>query len=254
MRTGVHAIETASYAILRERLDTTDLPPLTRAVVERVVHTSADPSWAGDLVCAEGALRAGRDALAAGAPLIVDVRMVAAGITARPTTVALDLAPVARPGVDDAPGGPARGATVGGPARGAAMGGPARGAAVGGPARGAAVGGPPAAAMGGQACGAPITTRSAAGIRAAVAAHPDGAVWVVGNAPTALAELVRCAQAGLVRTPLVIGLPVGFVGAVAAKAALRAAGLPALSNRSERGGAAVAAAAVNALLYADATA
>ena len=94
-------------------------------------------------------------------------------------------------------------------------------------------------------------TRSAAGIRAAVAAHPDGAVWVIGNAPTALAELLRCAGAGLVRTPLVIGLPVGFVGAVAAKAALRAAGLPAVSNRSERGGAAVAAAAVNALLYAD---
>jgi precorrin-8X/cobalt-precorrin-8 methylmutase len=72
---------------------------------------------------------------------------------------------------------------------------------------------------------------------------------VIGNAPTALAELVRCAEVGLVRTPLVVGLPVGFVGAVAAKAALRASGLPAVSNRSERGGAAVASAAVNALLY-----
>lgn len=195
MRTGVHPIETASYAILRERLDTSDLPPLTRAVVERIVHTSADPSWAGDLVCAEDALHAGREALAAGAPLITDVRMVAAGITGHPTTVALDLAPSAA--------GPGPG------------------------------------------------TRSAAGIRAAVAAYPDGAVWVVGNAPTALAELVACARAGLVRTPLVIGLPVGFVGSVAAKAALRASGLPAVSNRSERGGAAVAAAAVNALLYAN---
>lgn len=195
MRTGVHPIETASYAILRERLDTSDLPPLTRAVVERIVHTSADPSWAGDLVCAEVALHAGREALAAGAPLITDVRMVAAGISGHPTTVALDLAP---PAAGPGPG-----------------------------------------------------TRSAAGIRAAVAVYPDGAVWVVGNAPTALAELVACAQAGLVRTPLVIGLPVGFVGSVAAKAALRASGLPAVSNRSERGGAAVAAAAVNALLYAN---
>jgi precorrin-8X/cobalt-precorrin-8 methylmutase len=194
LRTGVHPIETASYAILRERLDTSDLPLLTRAVVERVVHTSADPSWAGDLVCTEDALRAGREALAAGAPLIADVRMVAAGITAHATTVALDLAP-------------------------------------------------PVSADG--------LTRSAAGIRAAVAAYSDGAVWVIGNAPTALAELVVCAQAGLLHTPLVIGLPVGFVGAVAAKAALRASGLPAVSNRSERGGAAVAAAAVNALLYAD---
>ncbi|TQM14180.1 precorrin-8X methylmutase [Pseudonocardia kunmingensis] len=192
-RAAVHPIEQESYAILRRRLDTTDLPPLTRAVVERVVHTSADTTWVGDLVTAEDALRAGREALLAGAPLVTDVRMVAAGITARQATVALDLAAAPEPGL----------------------------------------------------------TRSAAGIRAAVAQHPDGAVWAIGNAPTALAELVRCAAEGLLRTPLVVGLPVGFVGAVDAKAALRASGLPAVSNRSERGGAAVAAAAVNALLYAE---
>jgi precorrin-8X/cobalt-precorrin-8 methylmutase len=193
-RSAVHPIEQESYAILRGRLDTSDLPPLTRAVVERVVHTSADTTWVGDLVAAEDALRAGREALLAGAPLVTDVRMVAAGITAHSgVVVALDLA-----------GGPE-----------------------------------------------PGLTRSAAGIRAAVAQHPDGAVWAIGNAPTALHELVRCAADGLVRTPLVVGLPVGFVGAVAAKAALRASGLPAVSNRSERGGAAVAAAAVNALLYAE---
>jgi precorrin-8X/cobalt-precorrin-8 methylmutase len=193
VRTSVHPIEVESYAILRTRLDTTDLPPLTRAVVERVVHTSADTGWAGDLVCDEAALAAGRAALLAGAPLVTDVRMVAVGITSRAATVALDLA-----------GEPAEG-----------------------------------------------LTRSAAGIRAAVERHPDGAVWAIGNAPTALAELVRCAEAGLVATPLVVGLPVGFVGSVAAKAALRASGLPTVSNRSERGGAAAAAAAVNALLYAE---
>jgi precorrin-8X/cobalt-precorrin-8 methylmutase len=191
-RAAVHPIEQESYAILRRRLDTSDLPPLTRAVVERVVHTSADTTWVGDLVIAEDALRAGRGALRAGAPLVADVRMVAAGVTAHPATVALDLAGAPEPGL----------------------------------------------------------TRAAAGIRAAVAQHPDGAVWAIGNAPTALAELIRCAQAGLLRTPLVVGLPVGFVGAVDAKAALRASALPAVSNRSERGGAAVAAAAVNALLYA----
>ncbi|GAA1281867.1 precorrin-8X methylmutase [Pseudonocardia aurantiaca] len=192
MRTTVHPIEVESYAILRTRLDTSDLPPLTRAVVERVVHTSADTGWAGDLVCDEAALRAGREALLAGAPLVTDVRMVAVGVTSRAATVALDLAHAA----------------------------------------------------------GESTTRSAAGIRAAVTRYPDGAVWAIGNAPTALVELVRCAEAGLVSTPLVVGLPVGFVGSVAAKAALRASGLPAVSNRSERGGAAAAAAAVNALLYA----
>jgi precorrin-8X/cobalt-precorrin-8 methylmutase len=190
-----HPIELESYALMRARLDTADLPPLTRAVVERVVHTSADPSWAGDLVCDEAGLQAGRTALRSGAPLVTDVRMVAVGITSRASTVALDL---------------------------------------------------PAEGIGGE----PGLTRSAAGIRAAVRRYPAGAVWVIGNAPTALAELLRCATAGLVDTPLVVGLPVGFVGAVAAKAGLRAAGLPAVSNRTERGGAAVAAAAVNALLYA----
>jgi precorrin-8X/cobalt-precorrin-8 methylmutase len=104
-------------------------------------------------------------------------------------------------------------------------------------------------------------TRSAAGFRLAVEAVPagpasldqvrDGAVWAIGNAPTALVELLRLVEAGVVRPALVIGLPVGFVGAAEAKASLRATGLPALSNVSAKGGSAVAAAAVNALLYGD---
>ena len=88
-------------------------------------------------------------------------------------------------------------------------------------------------------------TRSAAGIRVAFGEAGPGAVWVIGTAPTALLEVVSLD----VSPALVIGLPVGFVGAVEAKRALRASGLPALSNRSEKGGAAVAAAALNALLY-----
>jgi precorrin-8X/cobalt-precorrin-8 methylmutase len=88
-------------------------------------------------------------------------------------------------------------------------------------------------------------TRSAAGIRLGYAAAGPGAVWVIGTAPTALLELLDLGAA----PALVIGLPVGFVGAAEAKQALRASGLPSLSNRSERGGAAVAAAALNALLY-----
>ena len=47
----------------------------------------------------------------------------------------------------------------------------------------------------------------------------------------------------------IIGLPVGFVGAAEAKAALVASGLPCVANVGERGGSAVAVAAVNALLY-----
>ena len=74
---------------------------------------------------------------------------------------------------------------------------------------------------------------------------------MIGCAPTALFELV--ALGDLARPALVVGLPVGFVGAAESKAALRASGLPAVSNVSEKGGSAVAAAALNALLYADST-
>ncbi len=88
-------------------------------------------------------------------------------------------------------------------------------------------------------------TRSAAGIRLAFAEVGGGAVWVIGTAPTALTELISLDT----RPALVIGLPVGFVGAAESKQALRDSGLPAVTNRGVKGGAAVAAAAVNALLY-----
>ena len=71
-----------------------------------------------------------------------------------------------------------------------------------------------------------------------------GAIWLVGCAPTALAEIMS----RQVEPALVIGVPVGFVGAADAKDELRASGLPALSNISEKGGSAVAVAAFNALL------
>ncbi len=92
------------------------------------------------------------------------------------------------------------------------------------------------------------TTRSAAGLAAAAERHPEGAVVVVGCAPTALDEVVRLHQAGRWAPALVIGLPVGFVGAAEAKARLRASGLAAISNVGEKGGSAVAAAALNVLL------
>ena len=91
-------------------------------------------------------------------------------------------------------------------------------------------------------------TRSAAAMRRAAARHPAGAVFAVGCAPTALAELVRLATAGVVAPALVVGLPVGFVGAAEAKEALLRSGLAAVANRGEKGGSAAAGAAVNALV------
>ena len=93
----------------------------------------------------------------------------------------------------------------------------------------------------------PGITASAAAMRVAAERWPIGPVVVVGNAPTALAEVVRLATSGRWAPSFVIGLPVGFVGAAEAKAGLRACGLPSISNVGERGGSAVAAAALNAL-------
>lgn len=88
-------------------------------------------------------------------------------------------------------------------------------------------------------------TRSAAGFRLAAEEAGEGAVWVVGIAPTALFELLELDVA----PDLVIGLPVGFVGATESKDALLHSGLPAVTNRGPKGGSAVAAAALNALIY-----
>ena len=87
-------------------------------------------------------------------------------------------------------------------------------------------------------------TVPAAGIRLGFGEAGPGAVWVAGGAPDALAEILR----RVVEPALVIGVPAGLSGAAAAKDALRASGLPALSNLSEKGGPVVAAAAFDALL------
>ncbi|GAA1974091.1 precorrin-8X methylmutase [Catenulispora subtropica] len=192
---SVHPIEAESYRILRSQLDTSGLPPYTRAVTERVIHASADFDYASDLVTDEAALRQAAAALAAGAPIVADVEMVAAGITRRDTLCAIK-----------DPAAPRLAADLG-------------------------------------------ITRSAAALRLAAERAGPGAVYVVGCAPTALFELIAIAAEA--RPALVVGLPVGFVGAAESKAALRESGLPAVSNVSGKGGSAVAAAALNALIYED---
>ncbi|XRG84727.1 precorrin-8X methylmutase [Salinisphaera sp. SPP-AMP-43] len=77
----------------------------------------------------------------------------------------------------------------------------------------------------------------------------EGAVVVIGNAPTALFYLLEMIAAGAPRPAVVLGLPVGFVGAIESKEALAAQslGLDYLTLVGRRGGSAMAAAAVNAL-------
>jgi precorrin-8X/cobalt-precorrin-8 methylmutase len=187
----VHPIETESYRILRGLADLSHLGPLSRAVAERVIHASADLEYAESLVLDETVLEGGLGVLRRDAPIVTDVHMVAAGITARETLCF----------VSD-----------------------------------------PRARSLSEMLG---ITYSAAGFRLAAQEAGAGAVWVVGNAPTALFELLELD----ISPALVIGLPVGFVGAAESKDALIDCGLPGVANRGPKGGSAVAAAALNALIY-----
>lgn len=92
------------------------------------------------------------------------------------------------------------------------------------------------------------TTRSAAAVEF-WRPHLRGAVVAIGNAPTALFRLLELLAQGAERPALVLGFPVGFVGAAEAKEALIGfgAGLAYVALRGRRGGSALAAAAVNAL-------
>lgn len=186
----VHPVEDEAYRILRSRIDLSHLPPLTRAITERVITVTADFGYATDLVCDEFTLAAAAAVLAGGAPVVADSPMVVAAITACEPICKFDDSLTARLA---------------------------------------------------RVTGIP---RAAAAVRLTFSETGPGAVWVVGSAPAALEEII-----GRGTDPaLVIGMPAGLVGAAEVKEQLRASGLPSVSNVSEKGGAAVAAAVVDALL------
>jgi precorrin-8X/cobalt-precorrin-8 methylmutase len=191
----LHPIEAESYSIMASRVDLSGWAAGARQVVARMVHATADESFAQSARIGAEAVGAAIGALRGAAPVVCDSKMVAAGVpqVASLTNVVCYL--------DGVPAPP-----------------------------------PPA-------------TRSAAAIDLAAGEHPVGAIWVIGNAPTALARLVSLHRAGVVRPAVVIGLPVGYVGAAEAKEELWASTLREVSvtNRGFRGGSAVAAAALNAL-------
>ena len=91
------------------------------------------------------------------------------------------------------------------------------------------------------------TTRSAAAVEL-WADRLQGAVVVIGNAPTALFHLLKGLENGWARPALIIGMPVGFVGAAESKVALAQSNpTPFITVHGRRGGSALASAAVNAL-------
>src|SRR3989344_4778593 len=90
-------------------------------------------------------------------------------------------------------------------------------------------------------------TRTAAAMRKA-AGFMDGSIVAVGNAPTALLELIKIIKTGHERPALVIGVPVGFVDAEVSKEGLMGLDVPYISIKGRKGGSTVAVAIVNALL------
>lgn len=91
-------------------------------------------------------------------------------------------------------------------------------------------------------------TRAAVAMRQN-AAKIDGQIVAIGNAPTALFEILGLAREGICRPALVIGVPVGFVGAAESKELLVQSDLDYITLPGTRGGSPVAAAIVNALLH-----
>lgn len=92
-------------------------------------------------------------------------------------------------------------------------------------------------------------TRSMAAMRA-FGRRLDGAVVAIGNAPTALFEVLELIEHSGIRPALIIGVPVGFVGAAESKQLLAdVSPVPYITVKGNKGGSPIAAATVNALLY-----
>lgn len=195
------AIYRTSFRMVEEEADLSRLPADLRPLAVRVIHACGMVDIVDDLAASPDAAQAGRTALAAGAPVLVDARMVARGIQAwrlgsTPVICRLDDSRV--PDVAEALG----------------------------------------------------TTRSAAAVdlwRPIL----NGAVVAIGNAPTALFRLLELLDDGAPRPAVILGFPVGLVGAAESKQTLAdmapALGVPFVTLHGRRGGSAMAAAAVNAL-------
>jgi len=89
-------------------------------------------------------------------------------------------------------------------------------------------------------------TRAQTSMRMA-ASEMNGGIVVIGNAPTALLEVIQMIQEGVTTPALIIGIPVGFVSSPESKEALQALDVPFITNKGRKGGSPCASAIVNAL-------
>jgi precorrin-8X/cobalt-precorrin-8 methylmutase len=192
-----------SMMLIRKAIgdDLAKLPEDKISIVERVVHTTADPEFAKLLAISDDAVKAGVAAIKAGAKIVTDVKMVKAGINdARLKKFGGSIYTY----MNDE-----RAMTL--------------------------------AKQEGL-------TRSAAAMRLAIQDGLDGAIILIGNAPTAVFELVEQIEAGKVKPALIVAVPVGFVGAAESKEAVEKLSIPHVITRGRRGGSTIAVAIFNAML------
>ena len=189
-----------SFAIIRAEADLSGIPADLEKLAVRVIHACGMVDVVRDLRFSPGAGAAGRQALANGAPILCDARMVAEGVTRARLQVGNPVICTLNDG------------------------------------------------------GVPELAKKLGNTRSAVALerwreHLEGSVVVIGNAPTALFYLLEMLDAGAPKPALILGFPVGFVGAAESKAMLAAdsRGVPFVIMQGRLGGSAMAAAAVNAL-------
>lgn len=90
------------------------------------------------------------------------------------------------------------------------------------------------------------TTRAIISMRKAIK-QTEGGIYAIGNAPTALLELIRLIKEGEAKPDLVVGMPVGFVSAAESKEELAKLDVPFITNIGRKGGSPVTVAAINAL-------
>lgn len=90
------------------------------------------------------------------------------------------------------------------------------------------------------------TTRAIIAIRKALK-EAEGGIFAIGNAPTALLELIRLVKEGEAKPGLIVGMPVGFVSAAESKEELAKLDVPFITNIGRKGGSPVTVAAVNAI-------
>lgn len=79
------------------------------------------------------------------------------------------------------------------------------------------------------------------------AGEMDGGVVVIGNAPTALLEVIKMVRENVTRPSLIVGIPVGFVCAAESKEELQGLDVPYITNKGRKGGSPCASAIINAL-------